>query len=119
MSDGPEMDVCVTCGGTGEVGQDYGVVDCPDCGGSGRLPSEKARTEWRVADIERRASTGKAIAAEDVTWLTAELRKARTALTAVVALAHDAEDTFGIDRKIRFTANDALGLYRKGQPEAS
>ncbi len=110
-----EVERCGTCAGSGEIGTDYGILDCPDCGGSGTLPSQKVMTEWRISDIERRAASGKPLPAEDVPWLLEELRRARSALISVVALAHDAEDEFGIDRKIRFTANSALGVYPRSR----
>jgi hypothetical protein len=112
MDDVEPSEKCGTCEGAGEVGTDYGVVDCPDCGGSGELPPEGVLVEWRLADIDRRVSSGKNVDVNDVPWLLSELRKARSALKEVVGLAHDAEDEQRIDQKIRFVANKALGLYR-------
>ncbi|HTM43998.1 MAG TPA: hypothetical protein VL137_03530 [Polyangiaceae bacterium] len=102
---------CMTCLGTGEAPSDFGVVDCPDCGGSGVLPNTSVLVEWRAADIERALGAGSEPAMNDVKWLLAELRRARKALTEIIALAHDASDPDSIALKIRFCANRALGLY--------
>ena len=106
-----ESRTCRSCQGTGETPTDYGVVDCPDCGGGGVLPTRAVLIDWRARDIERALSVGQAADAADVKWLLAELRAARTALTEIVALAHDASDPDLIAQKIRFTGNGALGLY--------
>ena len=90
---------------------DYGVVDCPDCGGAGELPPDGVRTEWRTADILRAAQRGEPIDPEHAKWLCSELRKARSALTEIIALAHDAPTEDQIALGIRFAANRALGLY--------
>lgn len=101
----------MSCHGTGEAPTDYGVVDCPDCGGSGVLPTANVLVQWRSADIERALGAGRNADAADVRWLLEELRRARKALTEVIALAHDATDPEGIAPKIRFSANRALGMY--------
>jgi hypothetical protein len=103
--------ICKTCHGSGETPTDYAVLDCPDCGGSGALPSRNVLVDWRARDIERALSAGCSPQASDVRWLLAELRLARGALTDVVALAHDARDPDAIAMRIRFAANRALGLY--------
>jgi len=87
------------------------MVDCPDCGGAGFLPSRNVLVEWRARDIERALSRGRTAENEDVRWLLAELRAARRALTEIIALAHDAHDPDQIALKIRFAANSALGMY--------
>jgi hypothetical protein len=97
--------------GTGEMPSDYGVVDCPDCGGAGILPSEGIRIEWRAADILRAAQSGQPVDPEHARWLVTELKKARVALTEIIALAHDAPHDDSIALGIRFAANRALGLY--------
>ncbi len=102
---------CSSCQGSGEAPTDYGLADCPDCGGSGVLPSRGTLVEWRARDIERSLQIGRSIAPEHVRWLLAELRAARAALTEIIALAHDSDDGDAIGLKIRFTANRALGLY--------
>jgi hypothetical protein len=102
---------CESCFGTGEMPGDFGVVDCPDCGGAGTLPPRGVGVEWRAADILRAAESGEPVDPQHAKWLVAELRRARVALTEVVALAHDAPPDDSIALRIRFAANRALGLY--------
>ena len=101
---------CSTCLGSGEIGTEVGPVDCPDCGGSGALPHPLVAVEWRVRDIERSHASGRDDVSADMRWLIAELRRARTALTEISALAEDAGDS-DIGKRLRFTANRALELY--------
>jgi hypothetical protein len=75
------------------------------------LPPRSVRVEWRARDIERALQQGHSVDPEHVAWLVAELRTARSALTNIIALAHDTEDRNTVGLKIRFTANRALGLY--------
>lgn len=71
-----------------------------------------------MRDIERHhASHGDAVAS-DLRWLIAELRRARTALTEIAALADDAGDS-EVARRLRFTVNRALELYPVGHPDAA
>ncbi len=102
---------CSSCLGTGEAPTDYGVVDCPDCGGAGYLPTKNVLVEWRARDIERAVERGRSVESADVHWLITELRSARAALTEIIALAHDAQDSDDIALRIRFAANRALGVY--------
>ncbi len=102
---------CASCFGTGEAPSDYGIVDCPDCGGAGYLPTKNVLVEWRARDIERAVERGASAEAADVRWLLTELRNARAALTEIIALAHDAQDPDAIALRIRFAANRALGFY--------
>jgi hypothetical protein len=67
--------------------------------------------DWRARDIDRAATEGKALSTEDARWLISELRNARSALTQIIALAHDIDDSDAIAVRIRFAANKALGLY--------
>jgi hypothetical protein len=101
---------CNSCSGTGEVGTEVGVVDCPDCGGSGALPHPNVLVEWRTRDIEKARASGSDAAASDIRWLIAELRRARSALTDIAALAEDAGDSEVVQR-IRVTAGQALALF--------
>ena len=96
-----------------------GPVDCPDCGGAGFLPSPNVLIEWRARDIDRALTAGWAQPdAADVRWLLAQLRIARTALTEIVALAHDVNDGDAIAMRIRVTAHRALGMHvRKAEGE--
>ncbi len=105
------LEQCQSCLGTGEAATDYGVVDCPDCGGAGTLPPRSVQVKWRAADIERSLEAGRAIEPQHVKWLLAELRASRGALTEIIALSHDAQDEDQIGLRIRFIANRALGLY--------
>lgn len=109
-----QMAQCSSCGGTGEAPTDYGSVDCPDCGGSGTLPSRSVLVDWRARDIERAIARGQMPDGADATWLVEEVRRARAALTEIVALAHDVSDEDSIANRIRFVANRALGLYEIG-----
>ena len=107
---------CASCGGTGETASESGPYDCPDCGGTGHLPTRATLVEWRARDIDRAAVAGREISADDARWLVAELRTARAALTDVIALAHDIDDTNAIAQRVRFSANRALGLYDVDAP---
>ncbi len=107
----PTSTNCESCFGTGEMPSDYGIADCPDCGGAGSLPPHGVQVEWRAADILRAAEGGEVVEPQHVRWLVAELRKARVALTEIIALAHDAPADDAIALRIRFAANRALGLY--------
>ena len=102
---------CSSCQCSGTLPTDYGPVDCPDCGGAGYLPPRSVLTEWRARDIERGLATARAPDASDARWLLAELRQAREALTSIIALAHDVQDPDAIAMRIRFIANQGLGLY--------
>jgi predicted nucleic acid-binding Zn-ribbon protein len=101
---------CNSCGGTGEVGTEVGVVDCPDCGGSGVLAHPNVLVEWRARDIEKARAAGSDSAASDFRWLIAELRRARTALTEIASLAEDMGES-EVAKRIRVTAGEALALY--------
>jgi hypothetical protein len=102
---------CRSCVGTGEAPTDYGIVDCPDCGGGGYLPTKNVLVDWLARDIERAVEKGRTPEPTDVRWLLGELRLARAALTEIIALAHDAQDPDDIALRIRFAANRALGVY--------
>jgi hypothetical protein len=102
---------CMSCAGTGEMPSEHGPLDCPDCGGTGGLPSRATLVDWRSRDIERATAKGNGLSAEDARWLLSELRNARTALTEIIALAHDVQDSDEIALRIRVTANRALGIY--------
>lgn len=102
---------CVSCWGTGEHPGDFGSVDCPDCGGSGLLPSRAVLVDWRSRDIERAHAQDDSALSADLRWLIAELRAARGALGEIIALAHDVDDSDRIAQRIRFLANRALGTY--------
>jgi Ribonuclease G/E len=102
--------ICATCYGTGEIGNEVGVARCPDCGGEGYMPASEVLVEWRSRDIERAHTTSTSGVRDDIAWLAAELRKARSSLLSIYTLASDAEDSEVISR-IRFEANRALGIH--------
>jgi hypothetical protein len=107
---------CNSCLGTGEIGTEAGPVDCPDCGGAGLLPHPLVAIEWRVRDIERTHAGVRDAITNDLRWLIAELRRARTALTEIAALADEAGDS-DVAQRLRFTTNRALQLYPIGDTE--
>lgn len=101
----------MSCWGTGESVTSSGPADCPDCGGSGVLPSRGVLVEWRARDVERAHAKDDGETGHHVRWLLSELREARRALTEIIALAHDVDDDDSIAQRIRFVANRALGTY--------
>jgi len=102
---------CQSCHGTGEIGTEFGLASCPDCGGAGYLPSPHVLVEWRARDIERTHGTGTTAVARDVRFLLAELRRSRDALTEITALAQELDDSNPVAARLRFTASQALRLY--------
>ncbi len=113
MPNGTETqpDRCGSCHGTGELGSEFGLASCPDCGGAGYLPSPHVRVEWRARDIERAHAGEPTPVGRDVRFLLAELRRARDALTEITALAQELEGENPILERLRFTASQALRLY--------
>ncbi len=105
---GPEQ--CKSCHGTGEVGSDNGMARCPDCGGSGFLPSPHVLVEWRARDIERAHAGASDSTGGDIRWLLAELRRAREALMEISALSQELDEG-PLSARSRFSANGALRLY--------
>jgi len=106
----PNATPCLTCYGRGETSNEMGLVACPDCGGTGSLPPRDVLVEWRLRAIEKSYSQIQSEASPDVAWLAFELRRARDALLKIMALAQDDAGTAELKR-IRFSANDALGVY--------
>jgi hypothetical protein len=102
--------MCATCYGTGEVGSEAGPASCPDCGGEGYMPGTEVLVDWRSRDIERAHNSDMSGAKDDIAWLAAELRRARSALLSIYTLACEAEDT-DINKAIRFESNRALGIH--------
>lgn len=101
----------MSCAGSGELPTDYGLRDCPDCGGSGQLPSRAVLTDWRTRDLQRRLASEQSISQADAAWLLDELASARSALTSIIALAHDLRDDDQLALRIRMLASEAIGLY--------
>jgi hypothetical protein len=102
---------CRSCHGQGAIPGEVGPVACPDCGGSGCLPPRDVLIDWRLAEIERVHAKTTDDVSPHVRWLAFELRRARQALVQVIALSQELEDTSPIAQRIRFVANDALGIY--------
>lgn len=106
---------CLTCYGQGETATEWGVSACPDCGGSGALPPRDTLVEWRLRAIEKGYLPSDSSTAQDVAWLAFELRRARHALTQILALSQELGQESSSDERLavrlRFLANDALGLY--------
>lgn len=94
------------------MASDYGPTDCPDCGGSGTLPSRAVLADWRMSDIGRSLAEERPVENAHVQWLLGELRSARTALNEVIALAHDIRDDEQVALRIRMVASTAIGLYQ-------
>jgi hypothetical protein len=115
MPDTGEAQKCETCYGEGNFPTDAGLIACPDCGGSGMLPSPSTRVEWRLREIERVFGAGPEEEPQAVRWLAFELRRAREALTEILALSEDLPDVQERSR-LRFVANDALKLYDVSPP---
>jgi hypothetical protein len=107
---------CGSCYGQGEVPTDAGPAACPDCGGTGVLPPQDVLVEWRLRAIEKAHGDQRTESAQDVRWLAFELRRSRAALLQVLALSHDLGDDEPLATRIRFLANDALGVYASDKP---
>ena len=105
-----EAQRCQTCMGEGAIASEYGPQDCPDCCGLGRLPSASVLRERRIRELERAhgkdGETGMAIR-----WLADEVRKANHALMQIMAAAMDTREDDPVGAKVRFLANEALGMY--------
>jgi hypothetical protein len=66
--------------------------------------------EWRSREIERLYARGDRQIAQDIDWLIFEIRRARSALTNLLALADEVADD-ATTKQMRFIASEALGLY--------
>jgi hypothetical protein len=102
---------CETCYGEGRIPTDAGLTVCPDCGGAGILATPATLVEWRMRALEEANGGRTDETAQALRWLVFELRRARDALTELVALADDLDDSPERTR-IRFVANGALNLYK-------
>jgi hypothetical protein len=105
--------LCLSCNGSGEMPTDNGLLDCPDCGGSGTLPSRAVLNEWRCRDLQKRLHAEPSLPRQDALWLLAELQAASAALNTVIALAHDIEGDANLAFRIRMEASRAIGLYEQ------
>jgi hypothetical protein len=108
MTDSPTQ-TCATCYGEGVASSDLSA--CPDCAGLGTLPSGLVLTEWRLRQLEHNYVAKGGESGQDVTWLATEVRRAHHALLQILAASQDADDGDAIASKIRFLANDVLGMY--------
>jgi|SRR6478609_2667550 hypothetical protein len=108
---GVEGERCETCYGGGEVPTDEGLVTCPDCGGSGTLASPATLVEWRVRAIERAHDGRHDETSGDLRWLAFEVRRARDALTELLSLIADLDES-SIRTRMLFVCNGALNLYK-------
>lgn len=87
------------------------MEDCGDCHGTGQLASAASVVEERLRRIEGSASRVDGELQEDLRWLIFEARKGRSALIQILAAAQDLDDNDALAKRIRFAANEALGLY--------
>jgi hypothetical protein len=107
-------DTCATCHGEGVTASESGPLTCPDCAGRGVLPSGLVRTEWRLRELERIYAEHGGETGQDTQWLIGEVRRAHHALLQILAISHDAADGGDDDlKRIKFLANDVLGMYPK------
>jgi hypothetical protein len=81
------------------------------------LPRASTLIEWRSRDIEKAYTNSQEPAANDVRWLAAELRRARAALTEIVSLSQELDDG-PLPSRLRFVANEVLGLYDVARAQA-
>ena len=103
-------DECATCYGTGELVTEQGPSVCPDCFGDGRKGGQGAKVEWRLRQLEQHyAAPGEN--GDDVRWLIHELRGCREALTRILTSCLDADEADELARRVKFQANQALGIY--------
>jgi hypothetical protein len=102
---------CETCYGEGAVITESGPSTCSDCHGIGTLPSAPTLAERRLREIEERFASQGGEQWRDVRWLVAEVRRGHHALLQILAASQDAVDGDGVPAKIRFLANDVLGVY--------
>ena len=105
-----EQQKCATCYGQGVVTGSKGPAECGDCGGLGQLPSTTVLTERRLRELEKVYGSQGGEVGQDVTWLVSEVRRARHALTQILALGQDG-GAADMAERTRFLANQALGVY--------
>lgn len=101
---------CATCAGEGHLGTENGLSACPDCSGTGQLPSAPILHERRLRELERSYSSG-GQAGRDVLFLVDLARRSQDALTQIMGVAMEADPNDELAKRIRFLANRSLGLY--------
>jgi hypothetical protein len=74
------------------------------------LPHPYTLVEWRLREIEQVHGSQGTETAKAVKWLAFELRHAREALTELLALSDELDESPARSR-MRFVANRALSLY--------
>jgi hypothetical protein len=104
---------CASCHGEGVTPSESGPLTCPDCAGRGVLPSGLVRTEWRLRELERIYAEQSSETGQDARWLIGEVRRAHAALLQILSISHDAADGGEDLTRIKFLANDVLGMYPK------
>lgn len=104
-------ETCDTCYGEGAIPSEHGPLECSDCAGQGVLPSGLVRTEWRLRQLEKAYATVNDQHAQDIRFLIDAVRRSHHALLQILAIGQeqDADDTSLL--RIRFLANEAIGLY--------
>jgi len=108
-----EEGTCLTCLGTGETSSERGLATCVDCDGGGKIGSVFLRNEQRMRQIEVHVKRLSGEAQLDTQWLVAQLRKTRDALVKVMTAAQDGAPEDDLLKRIRFEANEALGMYTR------
>jgi ribonuclease D len=81
----------------------------------GQLPSGLVRTEWRLRELERIYAKQSGEQGQDMHWLVSELRRSHHALLQILAASQDGEASEENLSRIKFLANDVLGVYPKSQ----
>ena len=104
-------EVCGTCHGEGVTGSESGPLTCIDCAGIGHLPSGLVRTEWRLRELERVYAATSGEPGQDLHWLVGEVRRAHHALLQILAASVDLGEADPALSRIKFLANDVLGMY--------
>jgi hypothetical protein len=110
MSGAASGEKCQTCFGEGDIPTDVGPASCPDCGGAGVLPDPYTLVEWRVREIEQVHGADASETANALRWLAFEVRRARAALTELLTLSDEIDESPARTR-MRFIANRGLSLY--------
>src|SRR5262249_9295426 len=106
-------EVCSTCHGEGVTASEQGPLTCLDCAGMGQLPSGLVRTEWRLRELERIYAKETGEHAQDLHWLVSEISRSPHALMQILAASQDIEQDSPSLARIKFLANDILGVYPK------
>jgi hypothetical protein len=101
---------CHDCNGEGAIFRDFGPEACTSCFGLGELPPASVLCERRLRELES-AYTKPGETGQDVRWLIGEVRRAHHALLQILAASQDLSSDDDLAKRIRFLANDVLGVY--------